>query len=31
MVELDGEHARVVLALLVNPATGELRAADVTV
>jgi CubicO group peptidase (beta-lactamase class C family) len=31
MVELDGEHARAVLALLVNPATGELRAADVTV
>jgi hypothetical protein len=31
MVELDGEHARVVLALLVNPATGELRAADVIV
>ena len=31
IVELDGEHARVVLTLLVNPATGELRAADITV
>jgi len=29
-VELDGEHATVVLALLVNPVTGELRQADVT-
>ena len=29
-VELDGEHAAVVLTLLVNPATGELRQADVT-
>jgi CubicO group peptidase (beta-lactamase class C family) len=29
-VELEGEHATVVLALLVNPATGELRQADVT-
>ena len=29
-VELDGEHAAMVLSLLVNPATGELRQADVT-
>ncbi|HSZ41700.1 MAG TPA: serine hydrolase domain-containing protein [Trebonia sp.] len=29
-VELDGEHAAVVLSLAVNPNTGELRAADVT-
>ncbi|MBO0820072.1 MAG: beta-lactamase family protein, partial [Nocardiopsaceae bacterium] len=29
-VELDGEHARLVLTLLVNPATGEIRSADVT-
>jgi hypothetical protein len=28
-VELAGEHATVVLALLVNPATGELRQADI--
>ena len=30
VVELDGEHARVHLALLVNPSTSELRSADVT-
>jgi len=29
-VELVGEHATIVLSLLVNPATGELRQADVT-
>jgi hypothetical protein len=29
-VELTGEHATVVLSLLVNPATGELRQADVS-
>jgi CubicO group peptidase (beta-lactamase class C family) len=29
-VELAGEHAQVVLILQVNPATGELRGADVT-
>ena len=29
-VELDGEHARALLALLVDPATGTLRSADVT-
>jgi hypothetical protein len=29
-VELDGEHAGIVLTLLVNPATSELRQADVT-
>jgi len=29
-VELVGEHATVTLTLLVNPATGELRQADVT-
>jgi CubicO group peptidase (beta-lactamase class C family) len=29
-VELVGEHAQVVLMLQVNPATGELRGADVT-
>jgi CubicO group peptidase (beta-lactamase class C family) len=29
-VELDGEHATVVLSLAVNPATGELRQANVT-
>ena len=29
-VELVGEHATVTLSLLVNPATGELRQADVT-
>jgi CubicO group peptidase (beta-lactamase class C family) len=29
-VELDGEHAGIVLTLLVNPVTGELRQADVT-
>lgn len=29
-VELDGEHAGIVLTLLVNPATGELRQADIT-
>jgi serine-type D-Ala-D-Ala carboxypeptidase/endopeptidase len=29
-VELDGVHAGIVLTLLVNPATGELRQADVT-
>jgi hypothetical protein len=28
-VELAGEHATVVLSLLVSPATGELRQADV--
>jgi hypothetical protein len=28
-VELAGEHATVVLALLVNPATSELRQADI--
>ena len=28
-VELVGEHATVTLSLLVNPATGELRAADI--
>jgi CubicO group peptidase (beta-lactamase class C family) len=30
-VELDGEHAMIVLSLLVNPFTGELRQADVIV
>jgi hypothetical protein len=30
-VELAGEHATVTLSLLVNPATGELRQADVTI
>jgi CubicO group peptidase (beta-lactamase class C family) len=29
-VELAGEHATIVLSLLVNPATGELRQADVS-
>jgi len=29
-VELVGEHGTIVLSLLVNPATGELRQADVT-
>jgi hypothetical protein len=29
-VELVGEHATVTLSLLVNPATGELRQADVS-
>ncbi len=29
-VELEGEHATVVLSLTVNPSTGELRQADVT-
>ena len=29
-VELVGEHAAIVLSLLVNPATGELRQADVS-
>ncbi len=29
-VELPGEHATIVLSLLVNPVTGELRAAGVT-
>jgi hypothetical protein len=29
VVELVGEHATVTLSLLVNPATGELRQADV--
>jgi serine-type D-Ala-D-Ala carboxypeptidase/endopeptidase len=29
-VELDGEHAGMVLSLLVNPATGDLRQADIT-
>jgi hypothetical protein len=29
-VELEGEHATVVLSLGVNPGTGELRSADVT-
>jgi CubicO group peptidase (beta-lactamase class C family) len=29
-VELEGEHARVILSLTVNPSTGELRQADVT-
>ena len=28
-VELSGEHATVVLSLLINPATGEIRQADV--
>ena len=28
-VELVGEHATVTLSLLVNPATGELRQADI--
>ena len=28
-VELAGEHAPVVLSLLVNPGTGEIRQADV--
>jgi CubicO group peptidase (beta-lactamase class C family) len=30
-VELDGEHARALLTLLVDPSTGTLRAADATV
>jgi len=30
-VELVGEHATVILSVLVNPATGELRQADVSV
>jgi len=28
-VELSGEHATVILSLLINPATAELRAADI--
>jgi hypothetical protein len=30
-VELAGEHATVILSLLVNPSTGALRQADVTI